>query len=171
FKGLVQSPTPTTVEGEYFQIRDAYLEVRSPKATGTPITIGGNGPKLTLPLVAKYADEWNAVYPNLETYPELTARLNELLAAEGRQPSDVKRTAMSRLMIGRDEAELATRIEPANLQSLKDRGAPVGTPDEIVQQLGAISELGIEGVMLQLLDMDDISALELFAEKVLPQLA
>jgi len=169
-KAITRSTTPSTFEGEYFQIRDAQLVTRSPRADGPPITIGGNGPKRTLPLVAKYADEWNAVYPSLAAYPELTARLNELLAAEGRKPGDVKRTVMSRGLVGKDDADLASQIDAEGLQRLIDRDAPVGTPDQIVEKLGIYAEAGIEGVMLQWLDLDDLSHLELFAEKVLPQL-
>jgi alkanesulfonate monooxygenase SsuD/methylene tetrahydromethanopterin reductase-like flavin-dependent oxidoreductase (luciferase family) len=53
---------------------------------------------------------------------------------------------------------------------MKERDAPVGTPNEVVQKLGEYSEAGIEGVMLQLIDMDDITMLETFAAEVLPQL-
>lgn len=167
---LTRSSEPSTFEGEFFQIRDAMLNVRSPRADGTPITIGGNGPKRTLPLVAKYADEWNAVYPRLKDYPALGATLDTLLEDEGRPSTAVKRTAMSRLMVGRDEAELASRIDPAKLADLKERDAPVGTPAEIVQKLGEYAEAGLQGVMLQLIEMDDITMLETFAAEVLPQL-
>lgn len=169
-KALTRSPEPSTVEGKYFQIRDARLQPRSPRADGPAIVIGGNGPKRTLPLVAKYADEWNAVYPRLDAYGELTARLNELLALEGRQPSDVKRTVMSRLLVGRDDADLAKRIDAKGLQGLRERDAPVGTPAEIVEKLAAYQEAGVQGIMLQCIDMDDISSLEQFAADVLPQL-
>ena len=167
---LTRSSEPSTYEGEYFQIRDALIEVRSPRADGTPITIGGNGPKRTLPLVAKYADEWNAVYPLLADYPALSAKLDSLLEDEGRSSTAVKRTAMSRLLVGRDEADLVTRIDPDKLAQMKERDAPVGTPNEVVQKLGEYAEAGIEGVMLQLIDMDDITMLETFAAGVLPQL-
>lgn len=167
---LTRSSEPSTYEGEYFQIRDAMINVRSPRADGTPITIGGNGPKRTLPLVAKYADEWNAVYPRLKDYPALSARLDSLLEDEGRPSSAVKRTTMSRLMVGKDDADLASRIDPAKLADLKERDAPVGTPSEVVQKLGEYAEAGIEGVMLQLFDFDDITMLETFAAEVLPQL-
>lgn len=168
-KSLTRSSEPSTAEGMYYQIRDAKLQPRSPRTDGPAIVIGGNGPKRTLPLVAKYADEWNAVYPKLDAYGALTARLNDLLVAEGRTPADVKRTVMSRLLIGRDDEKLAKKIDAEGLQSLRDRDAPVGTPDQIVEKLGQYQEAGIQGVMLQCLDMDDISSLELIAAEVLPQ--
>lgn len=169
-KALTRSSEPSTIEGAYFQIDNAKLQPRSPRADGPALTIGGNGPKRTLPLVAKYADEWNAVYPKLDAYRDLTARLNELIAAEGRAPEDVKRTVMSRGLVGRDTAALVAKVGEDGLQSLRERDAPVGTPNEIVEKLGQYQEAGIQGVMLQWLDMDDISGLEHIAAEVLPQL-
>ncbi len=169
-KALTRSSEPSTIDGSYFQIHDAMLKPRSPRADGPAIVIGGNGPKRTLPLVATYADEWNAVYPLLATYGDLTSRLNDLLAEGGRHPSEVKRTVMSRLLIGRDDAGVSKQIDAEGLQSLRDRDAPVGTPAAIVDKLGEYERAGIQGVMLQCLNMDDISSLELFAAGVLPQL-
>ena len=93
-----------------------------------------------------------------------------VLEDEGRQAAAAKRTAMSRLMVGKDDADLATRIGAEKLAELKERDAPVGTPSEVVQKLGEYAEAGIQGVMLQLLEMDDITMLETFAAEVLPQL-
>ncbi|MGI8483043.1 MAG: TIGR03560 family F420-dependent LLM class oxidoreductase, partial [Thermomicrobiales bacterium] len=79
-KSLTRSSEPTTIEGQYYQIRDAMLQPRSPRTDRPAIVIGGNGPKRTLPLVAKYADEWNSIYPKLDAYGDLMSRLDELLA-------------------------------------------------------------------------------------------
>jgi alkanesulfonate monooxygenase SsuD/methylene tetrahydromethanopterin reductase-like flavin-dependent oxidoreductase (luciferase family) len=45
-----------------------------------------------------------------------------------------------------------------------------GTADEIVERLGRLSEAGVQWVMLQWLEVDDIYALEAMACSVLPQL-
>jgi alkanesulfonate monooxygenase SsuD/methylene tetrahydromethanopterin reductase-like flavin-dependent oxidoreductase (luciferase family) len=46
----------------------------------------------------------------------------------------------------------------------------LGTPDEIVEQLGAFAEAGVSRVMAQWIQMDDIDGLEVVADKVIPQL-
>ena len=46
----------------------------------------------------------------------------------------------------------------------------VGTPGEIVDKLGPYTEIGVQRVYLQLLDMSDLDHLELFAADVVPQL-
>lgn len=167
---LTRSATPTSYAGKEFSIDGAYLQPRSPRADGPPIVLGGNGPKRTLPLVAKYADEWNAVFLDAAGIAERNAILDELLAAEGRAPADVKRTLMTKGLIARTEAELLTKETPERLAELRGRDALVGTPNEIVERLGKLSEAGVAGVQLQWGDFDDITGLELIASEVLPQL-
>jgi F420-dependent oxidoreductase-like protein len=168
---LTRSPQPTSYAGVEFSITDAMLTPRSPRADGPPIVIGGNGPKRTLPLVAKYADEWNAVFLDAEGVRERNARLDDLLAAEGREPRAVKRTLMTRGLVARTEDELAAKESPEKLEELRSRGAVVGTPNEIVERLGRLAEAGVAGVQLQWIDLDDITGLELIASEVFPQLA
>ncbi len=167
---LTRSTKPSSYEGTEFSIKDAYLQPRSPRADGPPIVIGGNGPKRTLPLVAKYADEWNAVFQTAAGIVERNAIIDDLLAKEGRKPSDVKRTLMIRGVIGKTEADLASRFSADELADMRSREAIVGTPNEIVERLGKLSEAGVAGVQLQWLDLDDITGLELIASDVLPQL-
>ncbi|MHB8934335.1 MAG: hypothetical protein ACYC6H_12800, partial [Bellilinea sp.] len=54
---------------------------------------------------------------------------------------------------------------------LKQRGLIVGTPVEVIAQLQALAEAGVEGVMLQWLDLDDLAGLEELAKTVLPRFA
>jgi len=169
-KSLTRSTEPATYAGEYFSIHDAYLQPRSPRSDGPPIVIGGNGPRRTLPLVAQYADEWNAVFLPLDDFQARSTRLNHLLAERGREPVSVKRTLMTRGLIGRDDAALAAKDTADRIANHRSRGAIIGTPNEIVDQLGRYSEAGIQGVQLQWLDLDDLSGLELIASDVLPQL-
>ena len=55
------------------------------------------------------------------------------------------------------------------LTGLKGTGWPVGTPDEIVEQLKAYDAAGVQELMMQHLVLDDPSKLELIASKVMPQ--
>lgn len=166
---LLKSDTPTAFDGEFYHLEDALLLPRPQRAGGPPIVIGGNGPQRTLPLVARYADEWNAVYVTAERFVDLGAKLDALVEKEGRRPCDVRRTLMTRVVIGKDEADAARKLN-GDVQALRERGGIVGGPDQVVEALGKLSEAGVQRVMAQWLDKDDLDGVELIASSVLPQL-
>jgi alkanesulfonate monooxygenase SsuD/methylene tetrahydromethanopterin reductase-like flavin-dependent oxidoreductase (luciferase family) len=57
-----------------------------------PIWIGGNGPKRTLPLVARYADVWHA-WGSPNSLRESNDRVDELAEKAGRDPASIKRAS------------------------------------------------------------------------------
>ena len=56
-----------------------------------PVWIGGSGPRRTIPLVAKYADMWHT--DSLRNHRELSARVDDLARAAGRDPAAIGRAA------------------------------------------------------------------------------
>lgn len=173
---LLLTDGPVSYAGEHFTLEQAHLLPRPERPGGPPVLIGGNGPKKTLPLVAKYADEWNALYIPLETIKERSALLDNLLKENGRDASDVKRSLMTGTVLAKDEAELKAKIDARNertgqehtADSLRERGLIVGTPSMWVDQIGALVDAGIERFMLQWLDQDDMDGLEVISRDVLP---
>ncbi len=79
-------------EGKRVSLQDAQVLPRPVQAPHPPIWIGGNGPKRTLPLVARYADVWHT-YGTPNSLAESSARVDELAEAAGRKPSDIMRAA------------------------------------------------------------------------------
>lgn len=169
---LLDSDTPVDFDGEYYQLRDAILLPRPNRSGGPPILIGGNGPQRTLPLVARYADEWNAVYVTPGRFAELNARLDALLDEAGRARGDVRRSLMTGLIFGRDQAEVDRKLADRDrtAEAVRAIGVAVGTGDAIVEQLGELEAAGVGRVMLQWLELDDLDGLEAFATAVLPQM-
>jgi F420-dependent oxidoreductase-like protein len=167
---LLRSDTPSSFDGEFFRLEDALLLPRPNRRGGPPVVIGGNGPRRTLPLAAEFADEWNGVSLTPDRFVERSAELDRLLAERGRRREDVRRTLMTRVVVGRDEAEAARKLG-GDPESARGRGTIVGEPTAIVDQLGRLGEVGVERVMAQWLDMDDVDGLELLAGEVIPKLA
>ncbi|MCX7860630.1 MAG: LLM class F420-dependent oxidoreductase [Chloroflexus sp.] len=167
---LLRSDTPVTWIGSYYQLRDAILLPRPQRPGGPPIVIGGNGEKRTLALTAQYADEWNAVFVPPARFAELNAKLDELLTAAGRSRGAVRRSLMIGSVFGRNEAEVEQLLAGRDRANLRARGILVGTASEIVEQIHAFAAVGVERIMVQWLDLDDLDRLEAFATQVLPQL-
>ncbi len=167
---LLQSDQPSDFAGEHFQLNDAILLPRPSRPGGPPILIGGNGPKKTLPMVAKYADEWNAVYLNLEMYKERKALLAGYLEEQGRPDNDMKYSMMTRVIYQPTQEKLSAYLNDNELDAdaLKERGVIVGTAQEVVDQMSALVDAGLERFMLQWMDMDDIDNLEAMAKDILP---
>jgi F420-dependent oxidoreductase-like protein len=166
---LLRGDGPASFDGEFYRLRDAALSPRSPRPGGVPIVIGGNGPRRTLPLAARYADEWNAVFVTADRFVELNARLDELLREASRPPEGVRRTLMTRGVFGRTEADVDRKLDGGAREEL-DPAIIAGTADEFVERLGRLSEAGVQRVMLQWLEADDVDGLEAMSHSVLPQL-
>jgi F420-dependent oxidoreductase-like protein len=166
---LLKSDQPVTFDGKYFQLCEATLLPRPQRDSGPPILIGGNGEKRTLSYVARYADEWNAVYLPKEEFTRLNARLDESLQAQGRDLKSVKRSMMTGLRFGNTKKELDKQLSERNqkAENLRKRGLVVGVGDEIKQQLVELENTGLQRVMLQWLDLDDTEGLNALAKAVL----
>ncbi len=166
---LLKSDKPVTFDGKYYQLREAALLPRPARPGGPRILIGGNGEKRTLPLVAKYADEWNAIFSPPAEFARLSARLNELLKVAGREPKSVKRSLMTGLRFGRTRKELDAQLFARNqaAEELRKRGIVVGVGEEIKEQLAELEKAGLQRVMLQWLDLDDLKGLPALAKAVM----
>jgi len=171
---LLHSDDPVDFEGEYYQLHEAILLPRPQRPGGPPIQIGGNGPKRTLAITARIADWWNGVYIPPDRFEELNKRLDEYIDERGRDLDEIKRSLMTGCEFGRDKNEVESKVKSRtngrlNANELRQRGLVVGTASQIVDQLGKLSQAGVQRVMLQWLDLDDLDGLEALAKGVLPQ--
>ena len=73
------------------RIKDRLAKLNPGPAGGLPILIGGGGEKVTLRLVAEYADAWNSFGPP-ERYRAKNEVLDQWCAKVGRDPADIERT-------------------------------------------------------------------------------
>ncbi len=168
---LLRSDAPSSFAGEFYRLDDAVLLSRPRRPGGPPIVIGGNGTKRTLPLAARYADEWNAVFVPAARFADLNARLDDLLREEGRPPSAVRRTLMTWVVFGRDAAEAATKLRNGQtVEEIRARGVVVGGPDDVTEQLRELAGVGVERVMAQWLERDGLAGLEALSRSVLSRL-
>ncbi len=169
---LLQDDQPITYSGNYYNLNNAIMLPRPHRPGGPPILIGGNGPNKTLPLVVKFADEWNGVYISPDKYASTNALLNDLLLEAGREPVYVKRSLMTNLVFGRTDQEVNRLLQAGvfgitSKTELQENGIIVGTASEVIDQLGEFAAAGVEKIMLQWLDFEAIDRLNGFAQNVL----
>jgi alkanesulfonate monooxygenase SsuD/methylene tetrahydromethanopterin reductase-like flavin-dependent oxidoreductase (luciferase family) len=88
-------------QGHQVSLDEAQLLPMPVQRPGPPIWIGGSGPKRTLPLVAKFGDMWHT--DTLTDYGQLSARVDDLATAAGRDPTAIGRAASLSLSAPWDE--------------------------------------------------------------------
>lgn len=166
---LLKSDEPVTFSGAYFHVRGAVMLPRPQRPGGPRILIGGGGEKRILPAVVRHAEEWNCVMLLPEEFAHKNAILTDLLIAAGRKPASVRRSMMTGCVFGKDEAALREKLSARNrtVESLQARGVVAGSPVQVREQLKALEEAGLQRVMLQWLDLDDLAGIEALAKAVL----
>lgn len=194
---LFHNIDPISYEGQYYQQHEVSLLPRTMRVGGPPILIGGNGIQRTLPLVANYANVWNVFHLTPDTFCRRSEYLDKLLLQANREPSSVKRTLMVMVLCGCNETELKRRTNFAYrnwvpelrdqpieklTEALADMFTPLltsvgasfypllGTPESIIEQVHAYADAGVEELMFQWWDVDDIEGLEMYSEYILSRL-
>jgi F420-dependent oxidoreductase-like protein len=165
---LLRSDDPVTFDGQYYQLRSAILLPRPQRPGGPRILIGGNGIKRTLSYVVRYASEWNCVSLPPDKFAGLNRRLDEMLQEAGREPRSVRRSMMTGCVYGKDDATLQQKLTSRGrtLQELRQRGIVTGNASAVKEQLRALEEAGLQRIMLQWLDLDDLESLEALAKHI-----
>jgi alkanesulfonate monooxygenase SsuD/methylene tetrahydromethanopterin reductase-like flavin-dependent oxidoreductase (luciferase family) len=157
--------SPATFEGKYYQVKDAYCEPHPDPVP--PLLIGAGGEKLALRLVAKYADWWNYC-DTVDVYAHKLNVLRSHCDAVGRDFNEIEKTWDGlQITIAETEAE-ARQIYEKSL--FKRRGAAVGTPAQVAEQLLAFMEVGVTGFFLRFDDFPSLNGIKLFTEEVMPKL-
>ena len=173
----LEAPEPVTLDQPYYPLKKAESYPRPPRGR-LRVVIGGRGEKRTLRIVAESADEWNVTRLDVEGYRAKRQVLAEHCRAVKRDPETIARSLMIPLAIGRDAAEVARRVANARaiFPALPDGEAAwraggflAGSPAQVVEDLKRWDGAGLQRVLLQMLDQEDIGALELFAREVLPK--
>jgi F420-dependent oxidoreductase-like protein len=166
---LLQSDEPVTFEGKYYQLRGATLLPRPQRPGGPRILIGGNGVKRTLSYVVHYASEWNCVMLLPDAFAKLNSRLDAMLRQAGREPASVRRSMMTGCVFGKDEAALNRKIHfyGKTLEEVQQNGVVAGSSSAVKEQLRALEQAGLQRIMLQWLDLDDLESLDALAKAIL----
>jgi len=157
--------SPASFAGKHYRIDDAYCEPRPSPIP--PLLIGGGGEQLTLRVVAKYADWWNLSGGTLGDYARKLEILRQHCAAVGRDYDSILKTwSVDGIAVAETESE-AQRIAAASPYTSHPLA---GTPAQVAAQLRPFLDLGVEYLIVRLLDFPATAGIELFFHEVLPRL-
>ena len=165
-------PPRVSFRGDHYRAVNA-ASVPGPVYDTMPLWIGGIGEKRTLPMVARYADGWNAAYVSPDEYRRLGQVLDARCEDLERDPAEVERSINVVFAMGADaagaaraEAELVEQWGP-----MIDRirpGSLVGTPEQAIEQVVAYAEGGADLVNIAMRAPHDPEALAAYHEIVMP---
>jgi alkanesulfonate monooxygenase SsuD/methylene tetrahydromethanopterin reductase-like flavin-dependent oxidoreductase (luciferase family) len=166
---LLRSTGPVTFAGQYFQLQEAQVLPHPQRHSGPPLLVGGNGFNQTMPLAARFADEWNANSLSPEQFEKANKHMDTLLSAQGRKPESMRRSMMTGCVFAKDEQGLKKKLAARghSREELRAHGIVTGAGNEVKDQLQALAESGLQRVMLQWLDLDDLDGLKDLAIAVL----
>ena len=169
---------PVTLEQPYYPLRKAESHPLPPHGR-LRLVVGGRGEKRTLRIVAEFADEWNATRIDVAGFRAKRAVLAAHCAALSRDPETIDRSLMIPFALGRDSGEVARRIAaartsfpslPPDEAAWRAAGFLAGPAESVIAALAEWKGAGMQRILLQTLDQEDVGALELFARAVLPAL-
>ncbi|WP_116951491.1 LLM class F420-dependent oxidoreductase [Jiangella endophytica] len=171
--GLWNTPAGSTFDyaGSHYTVSDS-PGLPKPVQQPVPLIVGGNGPRRTPALAAKFAAEYNSSFPAKSDIADRFGAVRKACEDAGRDPDSLVYSVALVACVGADEAEFARRAaaigrEPAEV---RENGL-AGTPQEVVDGINAVRELGAGRVYLQILDLADLDHLELIAAEVAPHVA
>jgi len=156
-----------TVHGRHHRVDDVLNNPR-PLRGNIPILVGGSGERKTLRLVAQYSDGCN-VFGDPERIRHLMGVLDAHCEDVGRDPGEITRTRLGTLAIADTHEEAARRlaawpdranVDPERLKMV----LTLGDPDEVGEQVQALLEAGLEGLIFHLPNPQDLDAVALAGE-------
>ncbi len=154
--------------GKYYHIEGAINSPKGAQKPHIPLMIGGSGEKVTLKLVAQYADTCNISNPDIAMLEHKLAVLQQHCENIGRDYNTIKRTLLLNCAIAETDKEAEALSAPfqRNAQPGKVREqALVGTPDTIRKRLAEYEQAGAQEVILWMPDAKDLESVRLFARE------
>ena len=154
--------------GEHYVLENAPA-LPKPVQSRVPIIVGGTGATKTPRIAARYADEFNAFRAREAVMRERIDRVRAAAETIGRDPATIRFSIAAATVVGTNETTLQRRATAAGstMERLRTLGI-AGSPQQAIDTIGRLTELGISRCYLQLLDPRDVEHVELIGAEVLP---
>jgi F420-dependent oxidoreductase-like protein len=138
-----------TFEGTYYQVRGAINQPKGVQKPHIPLLIGGSGEKVTLKLVAQYADACN-VFGDPAALERKFAILRQHCQTVGRDYDRIQRTAGAMCLMADTDEQARALLPEAVKAQFGDRidASLIGSPETIRQRLSAYEAAGVQEMLL-----------------------
>jgi alkanesulfonate monooxygenase SsuD/methylene tetrahydromethanopterin reductase-like flavin-dependent oxidoreductase (luciferase family) len=170
-RGMLDGTEPTAAGPHYRSQHTRNLP--EPVQAHLPICIGGGGERVTLRLVARYAD-MNNLGGGVATVRRKDAILVEHCEAVGRDPAEIERTSGIGTVFIRDDRAEAERLFRAafdrNRVPARWEDQPVGTPEDVAEKLAPLVEIGYRHLIAGMPADYDEESMTRFVTEVKPLL-
>ena len=170
-------------QGQHYRLEDCHALPKPVQDPHPPMILGGHGGPRALRLASVWADEYNLTFEGRpDRCREVRDRLSKECERAGRDPGAVRLSLMTFTMVGSDRAELERRAARL-LERRGEKGDPGayldglspdrlrGTPEQLLESLAELAKAGVERIMMQHLLHDDLEALALIGQEVIPEAA
>jgi alkanesulfonate monooxygenase SsuD/methylene tetrahydromethanopterin reductase-like flavin-dependent oxidoreductase (luciferase family) len=168
FLRMWNEPGKVTYHGKHYKIVDAILE---PKPSPRPIMCLGVLGERAHRIAAQYGDWYNTPDAKIEVYKQRLGWLAQACESIGRDPASIRKTWFGRVAVGRTEAEAVQVGLSRAHQRWTHENAFVGTPAQIVEQMGAHVAAGCSYFMIDVVGFPDADRLAMVTEEIIPKLS
>ena len=169
-RGMLDGEQPTAL-GERYRVHEA-LNEPAPVQQHLRLLVAGGGPKVTLGLVARYADANNISGP-----ADLVAEKDRILVEHceriGRDEREIERTMRMAITVVRDSQAEAERAYAGILERNRARPFPgnhVGTPEDLFERFAALVELGYRHLIFYFPTPYDVETMTRLVTEIRPRL-
>jgi len=158
--------------GKYYKLQGAYCNPKPIQKPHPPIMVGGEGERVTLRIVAKYANACN-LFGSPNTVRHKLEVLREHCKIAGRNYDEILKTKLGRVVIGKSKSEVERQLvesfQGASLERIKEM-AIYGTAEDVRRDVEALRDIGIEYLILNLGAKQESEAVSVFADEVIKRL-
>jgi F420-dependent oxidoreductase-like protein len=151
-------------QGRYYRLENAPLEPK-PVQNPLPLMIGGGGEKITLRIVARYADEWN-VWGDVDRLRQKMRVLDGHCEAVGRDPAAIQRSAAVLVYLS-DDPEFVKRIR----EEPQARPSIAGNAAELADIVAEYARAGVDELIVPDFHMDLGTAKTEFLDRFIQEVA
>jgi F420-dependent oxidoreductase-like protein len=169
-----------TFEGKHYRLADCPALPKPVQDPHPPLLVGGRAKPGTATPAARFADEYNVIGASVDDYAAARKALDEACEREGRDPKTLRMSIMTGVLLGADENDLREKARasmerwgsPMSPEEVLERGrarGTAGTPEQLIEGLGRLEEVGVERVMLQHIRHEDLETVDLLGREVVPR--